>query len=775
MAKESRYDSYELIPPDCGMWENASYVDDSAEHFLSSTNFTLTEKRSLRTRFGFSLKIGDTFVGGQVKKLWVYETFSPASTSVYSYMIASAQDQATGYFLLYWISAGGVAWNAVSTLRACNTSTRPHMIAFSKGLAYVKSFPSTLSGEKLGTVILDGTSGTIQIKPWGLLGPDTPAQLSGQVTKLTADVTATATTLNVTSTAAFPAAPFPIWVGSERMNVTAKGATTFTVTRAYSGTTAAVHQALEAVFYYDWGASDHIVDVTIGWAYSYAYKSITGAISNRADIQRNPDLMPSMSGPIKDQVPKVILQGHADTTNIPTIQVYRSTNGLQSFFLLEEIANPGAGPFTYYDDSFGTGATSSTYNDPVPDNKLDTSTFAATLTSNSPPPTVVPPQVIGVDDPSPQSYAMTTHVRRIFFSVGNYLYYSSSEETRCGIPEESFATDLSSTGANYIAFNDVVTALTSDNESLWIFTTKNIYRMFGFTKDSFYVTKAFDIGAKLTNLNAAAQSSNGQIAFIATSGAIYTITDNGSTLTRISDAIAFNSGFSQSPDLSLYFYKNATKEFLYLACTGVPSPTSTDIYVYDVGISREKRRPVWISKWSIGGLPCAFGAFESYNPVLTGVFIGNTNLSNSIVAQLQENTFYAPTDLLATGSSSNITYSLITMPIRIPPGNHVNTFNRPTRDTKATRVFTFTYPIGGTFSDPVVTISCDNSGAATQPTAEDPPRIDFADPGTYTISVFTIDKDVYRVILTLSGEAGKYTEYYGFVVEFEPHYTATEV
>lgn len=758
------------------MWENASYVDDTAEHFLAAINYTLTEKRSLRTRPGFSWKIGDTFSTIIIRKLWVYETFSPASTAVLSYMLASGEDTATGYFLLYWISAGGLTWNSVSSFRDCNTCIRPHMITFSRGLAYVKCFPDpATTTEKLGTVILDGTSGSITIKPWGLLGPSTPAQLSGQVTKLTADVTVTGTTLNVTATAAFPAAPFTLWVGTEKMTCTAKGATTFTVTRAVSGTGATAHGALTAVFYYDWGASDHQVNVNFGWYYSYAYKSITGAISNRADIQRNPDLMPSLTAPFRDLVPKITLQGHADTTNIPTIQVYRSTDGKASFYLLEEVANPGAGPFTYYDDSFKTGPTSSTYNDPVPDSKIDTSTFTATLTSNSPPPTVVPPQIIGEDDPSPNSYAMTTHVRRIFFSVGNYLYYSSSEETRCGVPEEAFATDLSSTGANYVAFNDVITALTSDNESLWIFTTKNIYRMFGFTKDSFYVTKAFDIGAKLTELNAGATSSNGQIAFISTSGAVYTITDNGSTLTRISDALNLGSAFPQSTYLSLYFYKNATKEFLFLACPAVPAPSSVDIYVYDVGVSKEKRRPVWISKWSVGGLMSAFATFETYSPLLTGVFIANTDLQDSVVTQLYESTVANPTDLLADDTSYDIPSSLVTMPIRVPPGNHVNTFNRPTRDTKITRVFTFTYPTGGTYDAPVVTIALDNSGGATQLTGEGPPRIDYATPGTYTITVFPVDKDAYRAILTLSGTSGKYTEYYGFVVEFEPHYTATEV
>jgi len=389
------------------------------------------------------------------------------------------------------------------------------------------------------------------------LGPDTQLRLSGNVTKTPAAIDATATTLTVEDTSSFPATPFPIWVGTEQMNATAKTATTFTVTRAYGVTLASEHAPLTPVRYYDWGASDHQVAVKFGYQYSYAYKSITGAISNRAAIEYNPDLMSNNTFAFVDLIPKMTLVGHADTTNIPTIIVYRSTDGGPDFLTLEEVDNPGAGNFTYYDDSFGTGPTSSDYNDPVPDPKLDTFTLSPTLTSNSPPPTVVPPEVIGDADPTPNSYAMTNHSRRIFIAIANYLVWSSYEELRSGIPEESFPTDLEEGGANYQAFNDVITGLVSDNESLWIFTTKATYRMFGSTKDAFYFTKVFDIGGRQTELNATAASSNGNIAFIANSGAIYMITDNGNTIDRISDPMPLTGGqaITSSRWASLYFYK----------------------------------------------------------------------------------------------------------------------------------------------------------------------------------------------------------------------------
>lgn len=778
MAKESRYDSYELIPPDIGLWENRSPVDDSMERFASCVNFVLTEKKSLRTRSGFSTKIGDTIAGGRVRKIWSYETFAPASTAVLSYQLASVEDSATGLYSLIWIAAGGVAWATVTALRSCNSSTRVHMIVFSRGLAYVKSFPDPVTtSEKLGTVILDGTGGSIVTKPWGLLGPSTPVHLSGAITMLTASVTATATTLNVTSTASFPAAPFTIWVGTEQMNVTAKAATTFTVTRAYGATLASEHADMTVVRYYDWAASDHQVIVKFGWSYSYAYKSITGAISNRAPIEYNPDLMPSNTLAFLDMIPKMTLVGDADTTNIPTIVVYRSTDGGGDFYLLEEIANPGAGAFTYYDDSFGTGGTSSTYNDPVPDLKIDTFTLSPTLTSNSPPPTVVPPQVIGVDDPTPNSYAMANHSRRIFIAVANYLVFSAFEELRSGIPEEAFPTDLEEGGANYQVFNDVIVGLVSDNESLWIFTTKATYRMFGSTKDAFYVTKVFDVGARQTELNATAASSNGNIAFIANSGAIYMITDNGNTIDRISDPMPLTGGqaITSSRWASLYFYKTATQEYLFLASTAYPTEVTSEIYLYDVQLSKERRKPMWISRWTIGGIVTAFAATEANSSLVTGVFISIGTTGSSIVTQLRENNLVAPTDLQINGTQTPVQAFLYTMPIRVPPGNHVNTFNRPTRDVKSTRVFTFSYPTGGDYAAPLVYFNHDNMGGSTQLTSHDPPRIQYESPGSYSIHVYSTDIDCYRIQLSIFSESGKYLELYGFVVEFEPHYTATEV
>ena len=93
--------------------------------------------------------------------------------------------------------------------------------------------------------------------------------------------------------------------------------TSWTVTRAANGTTAAEHDDNSVVIYRDWDASDHKVDVNWYWRYSYEIETVTGQISNRAPVQTNIDKLPSSSGPFFDLIPKLTVTGPNDTTNFP--------------------------------------------------------------------------------------------------------------------------------------------------------------------------------------------------------------------------------------------------------------------------------------------------------------------------------------------------------------------------------------------------------------------------------------------------------------------------
>ncbi len=70
----------------------------------------------------------------------------------------------------------------------------------------------------------------------------------GATALLAAGITASQTTIEVDNASRYPAAPFTIQAASERMRVTAKAGTTFTVTRGYGSTTASAHGKGRTVF-----------------------------------------------------------------------------------------------------------------------------------------------------------------------------------------------------------------------------------------------------------------------------------------------------------------------------------------------------------------------------------------------------------------------------------------------------------------------------------------------------------------------------------------------
>lgn len=134
-------------------------------------------------------------------------------------------------------------------------------------------------------------------------------------------------------------------------------------------------------------ASTYNFTVNFGWYYVYTWKTSTGQESNRSPLQQDQSKVSSSTGAIANFCPSVVVQGYSDTTNVPTICIYRSTDGGGNFYKLEEITNTGSGSITYVDRNFPDGLT--TPSQPYPDSALDTTKISPTLVSNSPPPTVI--------------------------------------------------------------------------------------------------------------------------------------------------------------------------------------------------------------------------------------------------------------------------------------------------------------------------------------------------------------------------------------------------
>jgi len=71
---------------------------------------------------------------------------------------------------------------------------------------------------------------------------------AGAESALVADITASATSFEVSDSSAFPAAPFTVQTEQEKMRVTGKSGNVFTVTRGYDSTTAVTHDKGMAAF-----------------------------------------------------------------------------------------------------------------------------------------------------------------------------------------------------------------------------------------------------------------------------------------------------------------------------------------------------------------------------------------------------------------------------------------------------------------------------------------------------------------------------------------------
>jgi len=112
-----------------------------------------------------------------------------------------------------------------------------------------------------------------------------PAVVAGGYSTLVADLTASATSIEISGNvneAAFPSVPYTAQVGNEQVRVTSKGASPYrswTVTRGYSGTTAASHKKGASVFEvrsdYTFLAAGHPVK-SIGDVYVRGVRVVSG-------------------------------------------------------------------------------------------------------------------------------------------------------------------------------------------------------------------------------------------------------------------------------------------------------------------------------------------------------------------------------------------------------------------------------------------------------------------------------------------------------------------
>lgn len=645
----------------------------------AGSNSYVTRGGAISKRPGTVQLDGNCTVAGRIDRLWVYETME---TTPHVYFLASVYGGTWRLYYKHLVNGSVTPWSLVPSLSGIYSgspgipSTVPHEVCVSRGLAYVKSITvdPLLPGDRVGARIFDGTGGTFVQKYWGIFGPTEPAHVAGFKTTLAADVGLTDTSITVANTSGFPAAPFDIQVGYEQMTVTAVASPALTVTRAANATTAVEHFTGENVLWLNWSASDHLVEVNRGWTYTYAYKSLSGQISNRADIEYNPDKLPSNTGPFFDMVPQITVQGTADTVNVPTICIYRTTDGGGTFYKLEEIPNTGAGPITYHDDSLESGTGGGTFNDPQPDSALDTFDIAPSMVSNSPPPAVIAPQVTGVD-PAVRSTPVASFQSRLWYGIGNILFFSAQEELNEGIPEESFPSGAQNGRAgNFYRLQYPITNVIATTNSLYIFTLQATYRLTGNNLETFNITTAFENIGMANDQRTAAACFNETIAFLTQDYRIGWIRED--RLEFLSDPLKTDlvDAIEAGGTVDIEYFGDTTKNWIIVDVHNTSDTTLSKQWIYDIDKSAEIRDQFWFTPWGIRSVATLAARTLNTSNRRKLIFAVYDGTSSSIVT-LADDDGVKSDDFLGTptGYAMEITFHQML----VPAGNHVNALRVP--------------------------------------------------------------------------------------------------
>jgi hypothetical protein len=424
-------------------------------------------------------------------------------------------------------------------------------------------------------------------------------------------------------------------------------------------------------------SAGHSYEILYGWKYTYAWVSRTGQVSCRADLQTNPDLSPSDTGTVlaPTYCPELKVQGHADTTRIPYINVYRTTDGGGTFYFLYQIANTGAGDINFIDKYLASGALGTTLADPLPDINLDTFQIAPSLVSNLPPPTCVPPKVLGTDSIE-RATPIALYAGRLWYAIGNYLYYSAQEEITEGVPEECFPGGLR---GNYYKLPYGVNNVVATNDALYVFTMQMTYRVIGSDRETFNLRPFLNnIGAP-TGQPRSATVMGDNVVWLTHDLRLATIVDAGIKIlsdplyTDIPDAI------TAGGEIQLTHWADLDKDYLIVTSHQLADPTVSKQWVCDMRRTslQGQSPPFWFPPWSINSTCMNSGRLSRTNATRRLMFAVKESTTTCL-------TYFDSTGILATDykpvtGSVGYTWFYDTHLMTIPPGNHVNAINAPTR------------------------------------------------------------------------------------------------
>ena len=683
MSFNSSWDSLELTPLDIPYDRISGELDDTPRFVRGLNTFVTTGGKVSRRLGTLALNVQPNLPGLRVDRMWSVETLD---TPPVVYTVVSAFNPATNFWEIWHQrqQTTPVAWVQSGTLRDMNKSIAPHEAVVSRGQLYIKGRPYPSSAEKLGTVVFKGDGGTVTIQPWGLLGPTVSAALANAaigIITTNGGISATDTSVNVTiSDGTLPAAPFVIQIDFEQISVGASSGTTGAVTlssltRAFNGTVAAAHGETATVLERNWNPSAHIFTVNQFWEYAYSYKSITGQYSNRSPSTQNPDKLPSQTAPLFNQIPQITVQGTADTTNIPNIGIFRTTDGGGTFYFLEDIPNTGAGNIIYADTSFTSDYGN---DDPVPDATINTATVAPSLTDHSPPPAVLAPLVTGVD--SPQAYTpIAWYQGRLWYGLGNILFFSGQEEILLGVPEESFPSGLL---GNFFRFQFPITNVAATPNNLYVFTSKVTYIVTGSNLSTFSAQVILDNYGFPFGMPRAIDSFQDSVVFMTHDYRVALISDgNQSMPTVLSDPLFTDlvDNINAGGEFDIKYFADLDKQLIFITGHNKVDPTQSRQWVYDIKKSLKLTRAGGYTAdtknffnlpWNYPSTAQLSARASESTTQRRMTFASWDGSTNSVFARIDP-TYNTTTDFTTEGTV-NFDIDIVFCLTRVPAGDHVN-------------------------------------------------------------------------------------------------------
>lgn len=725
------------------------------------------------------------------------------------------------------------AWTTLTTLRNSNVSLRPHELIAHRGKVYIHAFPPFAAP---ASILFNPQNGVVQVDFWGLSAPTVPARV-----------------INPAS-----------W-------------------------------SVET--------NDHAYEVMFGWKYCYAWVSRTGQVSNRSPLETNPDVNPSDTGTLSvsagaGKCPEVVVQGHADTTRIPKINIYRTTDGGGTFYFLDQITNTGAGNITYTDRNLESGASGGVFADPKPDSTLDYTQTAPSTVSNNPPPTdtathhvivhgdfesglgswnttgtwtvtttdaysgnsahaagvsaqlylaqisteVTPTQVFtfsfrgrhntggtvqgqinwldsaqayistsgiqaitsdswtlystSVTAPAGAKYAhviinvgpdattgrvlvddislssvcvapttpLALYAGRIWYGVGRYLYFSSQEEIREGVPEESFPGGLR---GNYFLLPFTVTNLAAAKDGLAVLCEKTTQIIRGQDKETFTLDGLLpDLGQAAGHPRAACSLGDGAVWLTHDFRVNYYLRGNN---VLVSDALYgdLRTAVNAGAEIQICRWADLAQDYLIVAAHRTDDPTQSRQWVLDINrLLAQRGGPFWFTPWTIP-TTCFLAARTQTTPVNQKLLSFFWNNTNGGLTQLSVEHDYTLDYAWGVGGQT-FAYSCDLMPVKLPAGNHVNGINIDARTPVVDHVQIERSVYPGD-RDPRVWSFYDDLG-------EDPYEVNSAAPPPkrkasrgYKTCHFTDFHEVgQRMFLRISANAPYHAEFHSLYIAFNP-------